>query len=265
MKNSLAVSLLILAAGISVSDAAPPRDLRADTSGDSQRRGRRPPSIPNMPEAAQSPSNQDVGDGDSFGRSVNFLGFAQVEGVAISSDCTGSPPERCVVATDPDATTSIAYIGDEAVVKLPGRSARSLLCFTLTPLGDINFYNPSSSRQQANAVIGASWRIESDVLADPTLVSSVTGLPFGGFISSGTQLATEFRTLDPGENQIVLPLYSRSCISGHLSRRSLVEMGLTEAQARDVFRKPMTIRFGARASARYATAYSGVGVRIYGD
>jgi len=265
MKRTIAVSLLILAAGISVSVAAPPRDLHMDTSGDTQRRGRRPPAIPNMPEAAQSPGNDQVGDGDSFGRSVNFLGFAQVEGVLISSDCTGFPPERCVVPADPEQTTSIGFIGDEAVVKLPARAARSLLCFTLTPIGDISFNNSSATRQPANARFGAVWRIESEVLQDPALVNPITGLPFGGFIASGSQLAVEFRTLDPGEGQLVLPLASRSCISGHLSRRQLIGLGLSEAQARDVFRKPMTIRFGANASARFASVYAALGVRIYGD
>ena len=266
MKIMLAATLLVLAMAVTAAHATPPRSaIHADNPTDSARSGRGRPNLPNMPEAAQSPTNEQVGDGDSFGRSVNFLGLAQPNGVAVSTDCTDTEPGSCVVVTDPAQTTSIQFIGNDAVVQLPARSARSLLCFTLSPLGDFNFINESASRQQAFGSFSARWRIESDVLNDPALINPDTGLPYGGFLQFTQQLAFEWHTLDAGEQKIVVPSGSRSCISGHLSRRSLIGMGLTEAQAREVFRKPITIRFGASASIQYGTAFGSYGVRIYGD
>jgi hypothetical protein len=62
--------------------------------------------------------------------------------------------------------------------------------------------------------------------------------------------------------QILVP---RTCYSGHLSRRGLIEMGLTEAQAREVFRKPITLRFGASVNAYWGNAFTTPGIRVYGD
>ena len=147
MKSILLASLLAITATISVaSAAAPPKE----NTMDAPRRGRRPPSIPNMPEAALSPSNADVGDGDSFGRSVNFLGYAQTAGIAITQDCTGWPEGTCAVPDPNFSYGSIEKMGDEAVIRLPARSARSLLCFTTTPFGFASFINTSATRQGAN-------------------------------------------------------------------------------------------------------------------
>ena len=63
----------------------------------------------------------------------------------------------------------------------------------------------------------------------------------------------------------VFPVGSRSCIAGHLSRGSLVSLGLSDAQARDFFRKPITIRLGAEVRAYLTDVYMSVGLRVYGD
>jgi len=144
MKKALVVTLLAVATTMSADIcAAPPRE----NSMDAPRRGRRPPNLPNMPEAAMSPSSADVGDGDSFGRSVNFLGYAQTNGAMVWWDCTDQIPGTCVVPDADTSTGGLTRIGDEAVIRLPGRSARSLLCFVINPFGYASFRNPSGSRR----------------------------------------------------------------------------------------------------------------------
>lgn len=262
MKNVVIATVLALAATVSVGSAAPrPRD----NSMDAPRPGRRPPSLANMPEAALSPSSADVGDGDSFGRSVNFLGYAQTSGVVVSWDCTDQIPGTCVVADPETSSGSLSRIGDEAVMRLPGRSARSLLCFTTTPFGFASFLNTSGSPQTAGYSIGALWRIESEVLADPALVNQNTGLPFNGVITGGANLGFENFTLEAGASRNLSVDHSRTCNAGHLTRRGLIEMGLTEAQAREVFRKPITLRFGARVNVNWGNASTSPGFRVYGD
>jgi hypothetical protein len=264
MKNVLLAAMLTLAA-MTPAHSARPAPARADDGPDAVRSHRRGAAVSNMSEAALSPTNADVGDGDSFGRSVKHLGFAVVEGVQIWHDCTDRAPERCLVPTGEVPGGSIEYIGEDAVVKLPARAARSLLCFNLTDFGLIQFSNPGQTRRTGSVTLMATWRLESEVLQDPTLIDPNTGLPYNGSLTNAAFLTQQWQNLDPGESLTVIPTHSRTCVAGHLSRRGLIERGLSEAQAREVFRRPITIRFGARASANTAYAVSSYGVRIYGD
>lgn len=263
MKKNLLLGITLALAGLGAAQSAPPRPLINSSSSDAPPRAHRP-NLPNMTDASLSPPNADVGDGDSFGRSVNFLGFTQVDGVGVWNDCTGQPEGHCVVREE-NGSNSISFIGDDAVVKLPARSAHSVLCFTLTHLGEVVFHNGTDSPQLGEAQIGAQWRIESEVLNDPALIDPATGAPYGGSMRSSALLYLEDQTLAPHFDGFNLPTSSRSCISGHLSRRSLVAQGLSEAQAREFFRKPITIRFGASARGSFADVWSSYGVRIYGD
>ena len=263
MKKVLFVTLLAVAATVSVGSAGGPP--QKENSMDAPRRGKRPPLLANMAEAAMSPSAADVGDGDPFGRSVNFLGYAQTNGVSVWWDCTDSIPGTCVVPDPETSTGSLSRIGDEAVIKLPGRSARSLLCFVINPFGFASFLNTSGSRQPARYSIGGRWRIESEVLNDPALINTSTGLPFNGGIDSGSSLDSENFTLEAGAQRDIQIFFTRTCNAGHLTRTGLVAMGLTEAQAREVFRKPITLRFGAAASVSWGNVSISPGYRVLGD
>jgi hypothetical protein len=264
MKHAAWISLLTMAAAISVAGAAPPDGLPTEQSMDAPRRGKRPPRIPNMPEAALAPGSEDVGDGDSFGRSVKFLGYAQTYGISIQHDCTGWEPGTCAV-TDGTSFVTIEKFDDAAVIRLPADAARSLLCFTTTPLGFVAFHNPSGARENASASLLARWRIESDVLNDPSLINSNTGEPFNGVIESSDILATESFSIEPGAHRTVTVNHSRTCNSGNLRRSTLVQMGLSEAQAREVFRRPITLRFGSRMSMNFGSGGMSPGFRVYGD
>jgi hypothetical protein len=105
------------------------------------------------------------------------------------------------------------------------------------------------------------------VLADPSLVDPTTGLPFGGSLSLRLNTWNNSHSIDDGEFEQESSVQSRTCIGGMISRRSLVEnYGLTSAQAGQVFKKPMTLRFGARGAVAMSqqTLYF-YGIRQYGD
>lgn len=264
---SLIVAITTLA---TLSQAAPPVVARrGDDSPDVARRGFRAPNIPNMPDAvAGAPTNAEVGDADSFGRAVNFLGFGQPVGAVVAEDCSFYDPGTCVTITNPADGTSASYIGSpsDVVIKLPARAAKSLLCFTFTPLGDAQYFNPTSAPVEAFSSSGAIWRLESEVLNDPALVNPGTGQPLNGYIQTGSTLTFDTRRLEAQESRQFVPFYSRSCISGNVSRRSLMGVyGLSESQARELFRKPITLRFGSFARGSYSQVGGGYGVRIYGD
>ncbi|HEY6125222.1 MAG TPA: hypothetical protein VIV63_11270 [Steroidobacteraceae bacterium] len=218
--------------------------------------------------AAAAPTVEDVGDADSFGRNVTYLGLAQTLSVTVQPDCTGSDPtlERCVVANPAPAPTSFNEAG-LATINLPARATKSLVCFALTPFIQIQWENnlatPATARFNANALI----TIDNEVLDDPTLIDPGTGLPFGGVLSLGLGTFTDFHTLQPAETDFKALQMSRSCIAGIISKQNLIEgYGLTETQATQFFKKPMAITFGARGTVGLsAFANYFYGIRLYGD
>jgi hypothetical protein len=218
--------------------------------------------------AAAAPTADDVGDPDSFGRNVTYLGLAQTLAVTVLDDCSASDPtvERCIVANPAPSPTTFNEAG-LATMNLPGKATKSLICFALTPFIQIQWENflatPAQARFSGNALIN----IDNEVLDDPTLIDPNTGLPFGGVLSLGLGTFTDFHTLQPGETDFKAYQTSRSCIAGIVSKRALVESyGLTETQATQFFKKPMTITFGARgtfALSSFASYF--YGIRLYGD
>jgi hypothetical protein len=220
------------------------------------------------PGITAAPTVEDVGDPDSFGKNVTWLGLAQTLGVAILDDCTGSDPavERCLVRAPAPAPTSFNE-ADLATINLPGKATKSLLCFTFTPSIALQWQNPlatpATARFSANAVIN----IDNPVLDDPALIDPGTGLPFGGTLSLGLSTYHDSHTLQPGEFESKNLFLTRACIAGLVSKRALVEnYGLTDTQAKEFFKKPMTLRFGARGTVAltdYASYF--YGIRLYGD
>ena len=63
---------------------------------------------PSAVAAAAAPTIEDVGDADSFGRNVTYLGLAQTMSVTVLDDCSTSDPtvERCIVANAAPAPTT---------------------------------------------------------------------------------------------------------------------------------------------------------------
>jgi hypothetical protein len=99
-------------------------------------------------------------------------------------------------------------------------------------------------------------------LSDPN-----TGVPYDGAIELGLTGIFTSQTLQPGESLQDLDTGTRACIAGLVSKQNLIgTYGLTEAQADRFFRRPVTIRFGLRGSARLVEdAAINVGTRFYGD
>ena len=218
--------------------------------------------------AAAAPTAEDVGDPDSFGRNVTYLGLAQTQSVTVLDDCSASDPtlERCIVANPAPSPTTFNEDG-LATMNLPAKATKSLICFALTPFIQVQWENflatPAQARFSGNALI----TIDNEVLDDPTLIDPGTGLPFGGVMTLGLGTFSDSHTLQPGETDFKSYQMSRSCIAGIVSKRSLVEgFGLTETQATQFFKKPMTITFGARGTfALSAFANYFYGIRLYGD
>jgi hypothetical protein len=218
--------------------------------------------------AAAGPTIEDVGDPDSFGRNVTYIGMTQTDSVTLAEDCTGSDPEfdRCVIRNPPPATTSFNE-ADLATINLPARATKSLICFAITPFIGVSWTNPTASMQTAGFSATAPIIIDNEVLNDPALIDPATGLPFGGSLRLSLSTWHNQHSIGAGEFESENSFQSRSCIAGIVSKNALVQnYGLTDAQATQFFRKPMTLHFGARGFVQSSdfTQYF-YGIRLYGD
>jgi len=223
---------------------------------------------PTLLAAAAAPTVDDVGDADSFGRNVIYLGLAQTLPVTLTDDCTGSDPtlERCIVQNPAPASTSFNE-ANLATMNLPAKASKSLLCFTLTPFIFVNWENTTGGPALARFNAVADITITNSLLDDPTLIDPGTGLPFGGSLRVGLTTWSSTHTLQAGEIDTERSTQSRACIAGIISQRSLVEnYGLTATQAKDFFKRPITLTFGSRGSVALSTfTQYFYGFRVYGD
>lgn len=209
----------------------------------------------------------DVGDVDSFGRNLHWLGVTDMA-VELSSDCSGADPSIACQTLAPAPATTTFDFEDLNHITLPEKAANSLLCYWLSPLLTVGYGNPTASTVVANLRINPTLTVENPLLSTPGLIDPTTGLPFGGQLLTGMTSAQRFEIPLPAATHITERTRdSAVCIAGLISRDTLVRLyGLSDAQARDFFRHDMTLRLNVAGSAQYvdsATIY--FGWRLVGD
>lgn len=218
--------------------------------------------------AAAAPIIEDVGDVDSFGRNVVWLGVTQGN-LQLASACP-SPPEpgsHCQALAPAPAATVFNFT-DIAAIKLPPKSSKTLLCYWFSPVLSVRYNNSTAVPAIARLAYSPSLTVESPLLDDPALIDPTTGAPFGGRLTTGMTSSERFETPLPAGTVInERTRDSNVCIAGFLTRRTLVETyGLSDAQARDFFRKPITVRLNVSGSAQLVENASLIfGLRVVGD
>jgi hypothetical protein len=225
------------------------------------------PAANKMPGLA-AVTDDDVGDSDSFGRNVKWLGLASMN-VTLTSDC--SDPDIAagcqVVNPAPGAVTSF-HFDDLAHISLPANSANSLLCYWLSPVLTVTYNNPTATNTVGFLRYSPTLTIENPVLNDPSLIDPTTGLPFSGSLITGMTSSERLDTpLPAGTSFTQRTRDSAVCIAGFMSRRQLVETyGLTDAQAKEFFKKPTVVRMNIAGTSRYISDAALIfGFRIVGD
>lgn len=212
---------------------------------------------------------EEVGDADSFGKPVKWLGLLSGY-VSLSEDCTppaGEPADPNCIVLNPAPATTVFNAVDLASITLPGKSAETLLCHWQTPLVSFGISNDTLSAQVSNFRATPRYRIESEVLDDPALINPGTGLPFGGSFEVALTSFNKTKLVEPGHFENETLSGTRMCIGGMVTKAALVsQYGLTEAQAKRFFRKPITITLGISGQARMVNGASiNFGTRITGD
>ena len=216
--------------------------------------------------AAAAPTPEDVGDVDSFGRNVTWLGVTN--GFATLEPTCDDPAANCQVLAPSPGSTSFTFM-DVARIKLPRKSTHSLLCHWFSPALSVNYHNQTAFSAIAALRYVPTLTVENEVLDDPALIDPTTGLPFGGKLQTSMTASERLDTpLEPGVAYSQRTRDSAVCIGGFLTKRALVETyGLTEAQAKEFFKKETMVRLNIEGgSARHITFASFVfGLRIVGD
>ena len=217
------------------------------------------------PAAMDAVTVEDVGDVDSFGRNLRWLGVTQLD-AALTSDCSAWTEPGCQVIT-PGAFTSFNFT-DLARIRLPPKATKTLLCHWVSPLVTVSYDNPGATPVNALLRYSPTLTIENEVLDDPTLINPMTGLPFGGRLDT-SMTSSEFYEvpLAPGTQFTQRSRDSAVCIAGFLSKRALVDnYGLSDAQATAFFQHETTVRMNLSGAVNHVTDASFVfGLRIIGD
>lgn len=214
----------------------------------------------------------EVGDFDSFGRNVRYIGTLQSGNVVVQADCTPDPSfppgpdDRCIATSPAPAATSF-NVTDVGRVLIPGRATHSLICHWQTPIVVFGFQNPTGVfRDDARFVVTPVYTIENEVLDDPALIDPATGAPFGGRFQVGLGGIRRERSLQPGEAQVEREAGTRVCIGGIVSAQMLRGFGLSDAQVTEFFKKDTTITLGMQGQARLVEFANIIyGVRFVGD
>jgi len=216
-------------------------------------------------------SAADVGDADSFGRNVHYIGVTATGTISVDVDCTpdpSAPPgadDRCVVAPAPPAVNTIVA-RDVGRMKLPARTANSILCQAVTLQPFWHFNNPTATPGDALFQYRFGFTIDNDLLKDPDLIDPTTGNPFGGSLEISFGNIIDGQTLQPGDQATKRTVNARFCIGG-ISKEFLAgNFGLTAEQADDFFKKPITVHLNITLVTRFVdVAFVSFGLRLFGD
>lgn len=216
--------------------------------------------------AAGDVTVEDVGDVDSFGRSLTWLGVTNAF-VTLAGSCDPADPSPCQVLAPEPAATAFDF-PDMVRIKLPAKASKSLLCYWFSPVLTVNWQNSTATPVIGRLTLNPTLTVESPVLADPALIDPTTGAPFGGRLETGMTSAEIFEVpLAPGVGFTERTRDSAVCIAGFITRRNLIDAyGLTPAQADQFFKKPVTVKLNLRGNARHVGFASMIfGLRIIGD
>jgi hypothetical protein len=232
---------------------------------------------------AGPPTENDVGDPDSFKHGANYLGVNS--GFIYVNNCPATSPTPTPSPapnnTSPQCFTTQACPGTDnfdafniATIVLPKDSTKDIIYPVLNFFHDFTLQNTSGSPQ--NSVFfqyTADITIESSALNDPSCTDPNTGNPCGGQLQFqfGDNRMREDRSMNPGDRERQHLNYSRAGNLG-ITKRSLVESGLSQQLADNLFHSQMTIRLNVHIQTRCVNQTSPpptttiiANMRLFGD
>lgn len=223
-------------------------------------------------QSRREQSALDVGDADSFGRNLRWLGLVSSAPLILRTSCEplpGEPAElRCAELNPAELGSRFAQFDNVATMTLPARSMNSLLCHWLTPTATISFANQSGvDNRTGRMAIYPRLTLVNDVFNEPGLVDPVSGEPIAGKIEVAMSSIWTSALLDSGETVLQRNTSTRTCIGGFITKRVLMDgYGLSERQADTFFANPTTLQLGLDVVTQHVgNATVSMSVRWVGD
>ena len=213
----------------------------------------------------QSPINSlltaaEVGEPDSFGKNVKFLGTATTGVVFAYHSCdaavllaelqlTLGADDRCLAVANGGATASATF-DNLGRITIPGRSADNVMYFIANNTINNEYQNNFANGLLVFFTYSPRVTIESAALNDPAAVDPTTGLPLNGSLTVGISGTKQFiRTVPAGEFEYFFDHYSSAATRG-FARSYFADLGLPPTVVNNLYRQPMTIKLGMRLSVR---------------
>ena len=197
----------------------------------------------------------DVGEPDSFGKNVKFLGTAATGTVYVYRSCdaqilldemeiTLGADDRCLVHTG--GATSSATFSDLGRITIPGRTADNVVYFILNNTLSSQTQNDSAGGLPVLSSYVPRLTIESAALNDPAALDPVTGQPLNGVLTISAFGSRVFnKTVPAGDFEFFFDAYSSAATRG-FARSYFADLGLPAAVVNNLYRQPMTIKLGMR-------------------
>ena len=212
----------------------------------------------------------DVGEPDSFGKNVKFLGTARTGIIRIRPNCvavTLGPDDRRIEVNPADlsgsATGDFLNLGR---ITIPGRSVGNVVYFIPNNEVAVSSLNTSAIPSYGYAGYFPYITIESDALNDPAAIDPGTGLPANGSLTLGilgTRSTT--RLFQPAEQNIDQIEYSTAATRG-FARSYFADLGLPQNVIDRLYRLPMTIKLNLFVETNYVrTGFFRYSVRFMGN
>lgn len=223
-----------------------------------------------MPATAAPPAAEDVGDPESFGRSVTYLGGILSGGlILLGPSCAGAdlgPDDYCFEIAPGNALTSFDA-KDLGRMRLPAKSTKTILFPLITPNWTFQFNNTGAATvPNARFHVIPYLTLESEALNDPALANPQTGQPFNGKLDLDFAPRVWDRSLAAGERSRQTVTYTRAGIGGISTGVLRENFGLSDNTIDKIFKGPITVRTNVRGNARYVDeAVLFFGLRVTGD
>jgi hypothetical protein len=223
---------------------------------------------------AGPPTAADVGEAESFGHNVQYMGA--VSGfITLSPACTPAPPpvppatandDQCFTLAAAPATT--AFDAEDILrIKLPKKATRTIIYPVLNFFINYQLQNSTGVFQsQGLFSYTANLTIESDVLLNPSIIDPSTGLPANGKLVAGfTYAFRDDRSMDVNARQRQRETLTRVGNAG-INKAQLIASGLSESVVDDLFKSAMTIRMSVTGNEKLLTdATITCNMRLFGD